>query len=129
MQRAFKVLGHFTFTAPGHVKAAGVKRTAACNALSTEYAADSYARVGSLRALFTTHSVGELSLINAAAEPLRWVRASRDRCRSIFAKPRLVSEHASARWKGYQSSTALRQIRRASGEFESFGIPPILTTI
>lgn len=61
------VPGDFTLKALDHMKAAGLKWIGNCNELNAGYAADGYARIRGLSALFTTYGVGELSAINAVA--------------------------------------------------------------
>ncbi|KIW44346.1 uncharacterized protein PV06_05360 [Exophiala oligosperma] len=61
------VPGDFTLKALDHLPPSGVKWIGNCNELNAGYAADGYARVRGLGALFTTYGVGELSAINAVA--------------------------------------------------------------
>ena len=61
------VPGDYTLRALDHIAPAGLKWIANCNELNAGYAADGYARVKGLAALFTTYGVGELSAINAVA--------------------------------------------------------------
>ena len=59
--------GDYTLKALDHLQASGSKWIGGCNELNAGYAADGYARVKGLGALFTTYGVGELSAINAVA--------------------------------------------------------------
>ena len=61
------VPGDFTLKALDHLKASGIRWIGSCNELNAGYAADGYARIKGLGALFTTYGVGELSAINAVA--------------------------------------------------------------
>ncbi|KAL6251853.1 hypothetical protein RBB50_002063 [Rhinocladiella similis] len=61
------VPGDFTLKALDHLSPSGVQWIGTCNELNAGYAADGYARVRGLGALFTTYGVGELSAINAVA--------------------------------------------------------------
>jgi pyruvate decarboxylase len=61
------VPGDFTLKALDHLKPAGINWINSCNELNAGYAADGYARIIGLGALFTTYGVGELSAINAIA--------------------------------------------------------------
>lgn len=61
------VPGDFTLRALDHLETSGLKWVGSCNELNAGYAADGYARVQGLGALFTTYGVGELSAINAVA--------------------------------------------------------------
>lgn len=61
------VPGDFTLKALDHLKSAGIKWINSCNELNAGYAADGYARITGMGALFTTYGVGELSAINAIA--------------------------------------------------------------
>ena len=61
------VPGDYTLKALDHLSASGVKWIGNCNELNAGYAADGYARIRGLAALFTTYGVGELSAINAVA--------------------------------------------------------------
>lgn len=61
------VPGDFTLKALDHVRASGLKWIGNCNELNAGYAADGYARVKGISALFTTYGVGEMSAINAVA--------------------------------------------------------------
>jgi len=61
------VPGDYTLKALDHLLASGVKWIGSCNELNAGYAADGYARIRGLAALFTTYGVGELSAINAIA--------------------------------------------------------------
>lgn len=61
------VPGDFTLKALDYLKPAGIKWINSCNELNAGYAADGYARIVGLGALFTTYGVGELSAINAIA--------------------------------------------------------------
>ncbi|KAJ9656999.1 hypothetical protein H2198_004599 [Neophaeococcomyces mojaviensis] len=63
----FGVPGDFTLKALDHLKPCGIKWIGNCNELNAGYAADGYARVNGLGALFTTYGVGELSAMNAVA--------------------------------------------------------------
>lgn len=59
--------GEFTLKALDHLAPAGLKWIGGCNELNAGYAADGYARIQGLGALFTTYGVGVLSAINAVA--------------------------------------------------------------
>lgn len=61
------VPGDFTLKALDYLKPAGIKWINSCNELNAGYAADGYARITGMGALFTTYGVGELSAINAIA--------------------------------------------------------------
>ncbi|KAK5059931.1 hypothetical protein LTR84_009814 [Exophiala bonariae] len=61
------VPGDFTLKALDYLKPAGLQWINSCNELNAGYAADGYARVNGMGALFTTYGVGELSAINAIA--------------------------------------------------------------
>lgn len=61
------VPGDYTLKALDHLSPSGVKWIGNCNELNAGYAADGYARIRGLGALFTTYGVGELSAINAVA--------------------------------------------------------------
>jgi len=61
------VPGDFTLKALDYLKPSGIQWINSCNELNAGYAADGYARVIGLGALFTTYGVGELSAINAIA--------------------------------------------------------------
>ncbi|KAF1995114.1 pyruvate decarboxylase [Amniculicola lignicola CBS 123094] len=61
------VPGDYTIRALDFVKPAGLQWIGNCNELNAGYAADGYARVKGISALFTTYGVGELSTINAVA--------------------------------------------------------------
>ncbi|KEF53946.1 uncharacterized protein A1O9_09741 [Exophiala aquamarina CBS 119918] len=61
------VPGDFTLKALDYLKPSNIKWINSCNELNAGYAADGYARVVGLGALFTTYGVGELSAINAIA--------------------------------------------------------------
>ncbi|KAK5266016.1 hypothetical protein LTR99_004796 [Exophiala xenobiotica] len=61
------VPGDFTLKALDYLPRAGLKWIGNCNELNAGYAADGYARIRGLGALFTTYGVGELSAINAVA--------------------------------------------------------------
>lgn len=61
------VPGDFTLRALDHLEPSGLKWIGSCNELNAGYAADGYARIKGLGALFTTYGVGELSAINAVA--------------------------------------------------------------
>lgn len=61
------VPGDFTLKALDYLKPAGLQWINSCNELNAGYAADGYARVIGMGALFTTYGVGELSAINAIA--------------------------------------------------------------
>ena len=61
------VPGDYTLKALDHLSASGVEWIGNCNELNAGYAADGYARIRGLAALFTTFGVGELSAINAVA--------------------------------------------------------------
>ena len=61
------VPGDFTLRALDHLAPSGFKWIGNANELNAAYAADGYARVKGISALFTTYGVGELSAINAVA--------------------------------------------------------------
>lgn len=61
------VPGDFTLKALDYLKPSRIQWINSCNELNAGYAADGYARVVGLGALFTTYGVGELSAINAIA--------------------------------------------------------------
>lgn len=61
------VPGDFTLKALDYLPPSGLKWIGTCNELNAGYAADGYARIRGLGALFTTYGVGELSAINAVA--------------------------------------------------------------
>ncbi|ORY16141.1 putative pyruvate decarboxylase PdcA [Clohesyomyces aquaticus] len=62
------VPGDYTLRALDYLKPAGLKWIGNCNELNAGYAADGYARIKGISALFTTYGVGELSALNAVAE-------------------------------------------------------------
>jgi pyruvate decarboxylase len=64
---AHGVPGDFTLKALDDLKGSGLKWIGNCNELNAGYAADGYARVRGLGAIYTTYGVGELSAINAIA--------------------------------------------------------------
>jgi len=55
VNHVFGVPGDYMLKALDHVKATGVKWTGTCNELNAGYAADGYARINGLGALFTTY--------------------------------------------------------------------------
>ncbi|OCK79671.1 putative pyruvate decarboxylase [Lepidopterella palustris CBS 459.81] len=59
------VPGDYTLRALDYLQPAGLRWIGSCNELNAGYAADGYARVKGISALFTTYGVGELSAINA----------------------------------------------------------------
>lgn len=61
------VPGDFFLKALDHLKPAGLKWVGNCNELNAGYAADGYARVKGISAVFTTMGVGEMSAFNAVA--------------------------------------------------------------
>jgi pyruvate decarboxylase len=61
------VPGDFFLNALDHLEPAGLKWIGNCNELNAGYAADGYARVKGLSAVFTTFGVGEMSAWNALA--------------------------------------------------------------
>ncbi|KAF2181769.1 pyruvate decarboxylase [Zopfia rhizophila CBS 207.26] len=61
------VPGDYTLRALDFLKPAGLCWIGNCNELNAGYAADGYARVKGISALFTTYGVGELSALNAIA--------------------------------------------------------------
>ena len=61
------VPGDFFLKALDHLKPAGLRWVGNCNELNAGYAADGYARIRGLSALFTTFGVGEMSAFNAVA--------------------------------------------------------------
>lgn len=67
VQSIHGVPGDFTLRALDHVRPAGLKWIGNSSELGAGYAADGYARVKGLGALFTTYGVGELSAMNAVA--------------------------------------------------------------
>jgi pyruvate decarboxylase len=88
------VPGDYTLRALDYLKCSRIKWIGSCNELNAGYAADGYARIRGLSAVFTTYGVGELSAINAIAgsyaehvpvahivgTPARHLQASRAMC-------------------------------------------------
>ena len=61
------VPGDYFLKALNYLAPTRLKWIGSCNELNAGYAADGYARIRGLSALFTTYGVGELSAINAIA--------------------------------------------------------------
>ncbi|KAH6709592.1 pyruvate decarboxylase-like protein [Leptodontidium sp. MPI-SDFR-AT-0119] len=61
------VPGDYNLVALDYVEKSGLKWVGNCNELNAGYAADGYARVNGIGAIFTVIGVGELSAINACA--------------------------------------------------------------
>ena len=61
------VPGDFFLKALDQLQPAGLRWVGNCNELNAAYAADGYARVKGISALFTTFGVGEMSAYNAVA--------------------------------------------------------------
>ncbi|KAF2638972.1 hypothetical protein P280DRAFT_404124 [Massarina eburnea CBS 473.64] len=61
------VPGDYTLRALDELKPAGFRWIGNCNELNAAYAADGYARIKKIGAVFTTYGVGELSALNAIA--------------------------------------------------------------
>jgi pyruvate decarboxylase len=59
--------GDYTLKALDYLGPSGLKWVGSCNELNAGYAADGYARIRGLSAVFTTYGVGELSALNAIA--------------------------------------------------------------
>src|ERR1700712_116647 len=59
--------GDYNLKSLDELERAGLKWIGSCNELNAAYAADGYARVRGMSALFTTYGVGELSAINGVA--------------------------------------------------------------
>ncbi|KAJ4303037.1 hypothetical protein N0V90_001928 [Kalmusia sp. IMI 367209] len=67
MSRKTGVPGGFFLLALDRMKPAGLRWVGNCNELNAGYAADGYARIKGISALFTQYGVGELSALNAVA--------------------------------------------------------------
>jgi pyruvate decarboxylase len=67
VREVYGVPGDYTIKAIDHLKQSGLQWISNCNELNAGYTADGSARNTGLSALFTTHSVGELSAINPVA--------------------------------------------------------------
>ncbi|KAF2738614.1 putative pyruvate decarboxylase, partial [Polyplosphaeria fusca] len=61
------VPGDYFLRALDELRPAGLRWIGGCNELNSGYAADGYARIKGIGALFTTYGVGELSALNAVA--------------------------------------------------------------
>ena len=61
------VPGDFNLVALDYLPDCGLSWVGNCNELNAGYAADGYARIKGMSAVFTTFGVGELSLLNAIA--------------------------------------------------------------
>lgn len=102
------VPGDYTLRALDYLTTARLKWIGSCNELNAGYAADGYARIRGLSAVFTTYGAGELSAINAIAgsyaehvpvvhivgTPARHLQTSRAMCHHTLGdgKPRVFAE-------------------------------------